>query len=1046
MATLSITFPTATAGFSTNLKDQTIMGTATTDTQVIKVNGSTAGIIYTPGYTTWSYVTNLQEEENIFTFMGYDVLGNPGPSQTITITYLPDSDLNFTIAAPTGIALSRAKNAVIISIVGNKEEQVLGYNFYGSEDVGGGVKGFTLLNPQLVLASKPDSFKENTIVLSENIETETTASGKIRHTSRTEEITKDYYYIFEHNRVDNPLGNKPLSEPNHYVSTTVAFDPQDGGKLVESIYSSELGTTPLILDTTIRTLPQRNTKDVQESLIDQIQKIDGTIDVKAGTITRDVMIDPPSDEFERLYIILDFLHKSQSFLTLLPFDDANNDQISDPVLTSTNKNNLRKALYITEENANSVQTLIDSAFSKLAGNVNIKRKEPQKSLGQVLLYSRRTPTKTTYFNSGSTVGTLSDGTTPTVTFSLLTDFILTLDDINNKNYYNSTTKRYEILLDIEAVNAGYAGNVDADRITLAISGIDPSFGVTNPNPTEFGEDIESNYDLSQRAILAFVSVDAGTEGGYLATTLGTPNVKRCKIISAGEELMMRDIDPLRLVHTFGKVDIYLQGSAQSSYTEKFGFTFNTRKKVSTLIQSVPYFHFKVLDDSLTIDKPIFQVIEVKNVTKNAIYDLTGYVIIGDGEVVDLDETLPTNISIGLLPTDVIQVSYRYRDSNPYVFKRQPVVSIISVTGEDSGVLNSYNFVLEKLEDPLKFGNSTSSSDKMQLVYSDVNSKPTGFIAQVSDESHLLTGENLSELKRLGIDSDTIVVKDSTGTLVYIKDVDYVITLGSQDTYTYINRTATSAISDGSVILVDYEAGEEFEVVYSVNTLLQSVQDRVDIMRHLTADVVVKGAIKTYLDFDMKVLLEEGSDQTNIDRQIRTSVAKVLSEKQIGESVYQSDIIRVVEEVNGVSHVVVPFTKMVRSTGSMVINESYAGGWVIHQAGTVTSYKSVGKLSWATYEGGGPSYLFKSVFENNIDLTLVSSSALVSDFAGRAYISSDGYVYVSARAGRVPDNKYNITYIVKDALSSRDISFCEIEYGAVGTLQITYDFIKKFKGF
>jgi len=438
------------------------------------------------------------------------------------------------------------------------------------------------------------------------------------------------------------------------------------------------------------------------------------------------------------------------------------------------------------------------------------------------------------------------------------------------------------------------------------------------------------------------------------------------------------------------------------------------------------------------------VLEVKNVTKQALYDVTDAVILGDGQVVDLDESLQANQAIGLEPTDVIYVSYRYRDSEPYVFTSQPVDSVVSCIGENSGSLTSENIILQKLEDPLKFGNSTSSHDQMTLMYA--NNAPNGSIKEITDEDHLLFGENEVELERYGIDTDTLVVTDETNTTTYQRAIDYLVKAGDMKTLTTIKRTTSSSIPSGTKVLVDYEAGENFTVTYSVNTLLHDVQARIDKMRHLTADVVVKSALKSYIDFDIKVMLKEGSDQTSIDRQIRTAVAKLLSEKLIGQSVYQSDVIHVIEDINGVDYIVVPFTKMVKANGSMVIKEEYSDEWEEYQTVNVTAYKSVGILQWDTTEGGGPNTAFRGVFENDIELALVSDLSKVSEASGRAYIAEDGHLYVSPKLGNINEAMLSTTYLVDSALGSRDINFSDIEYGAVGDLIITYDFSKAFTGF
>ena len=1029
-----ITFPTTESGYSTNLKHQTIGGTADVSTTSILVNGSTNGVEYTPYSSGWSYSTDLSSGTNTFRVIAYDGVSYSSES-SITISFTDDDNLNLIVSTPTGFSVERSKNKVKLSIVQNPEDTIIGYNFYGSESVGGGSKAYTLLNKTLI--TKYDYYKENTEVVS-NVSLN---NGDTRTTTKIEKVTKNYYYTYTHDRVNNPLGMVPLSEPNYYVVTAVAFDPVLKQQ-VESMYSSELPGTPLILDATSKEIQPRTTLDIQQTYIASILEDDSDIDVKPGTVTRDIHINPPSDEFARLYIIQNFFHISQSFTTLLEFDDADNDGVSDYVLNSTPKMRLKEALLISDNNYNYVQQIIDSAFEKLASNVNVTRKGAQKSLGQALFYTRKEPTKDVSVNAGALIQTTSDKSTSAVVFSVLTDF--TMYSSTKEQYYNPTNQRYEFTLDIQAVEAGSSGNVDSYKINNVISGVDNILGVENVDATEFGQDAESNSDLAKRALLAFVGVDSGTEGGYLATTLSTPNVNKCKIISAGEDLMQRDLDSVRLVHTNGKIDIYIRGSQKVTYTENFGFTYATAKNERALIQSVPFFQFKVLNSSVTEKLPVYSVLSVKNVTKSANYDLTGFKIVGDGDVIDLDETLETNIGIGLSPTDIITVSYRYRDSDPFLFSNQPVDSIVSVTGEISGLLGTDNYILVKSEDPLTTGNSTAAENEMRLVYSD--SVPSGEVNNIVDEEHILSGEQEVALNRYGVTYDSIIVTDSTNTTVYEQDIDYSVIAGDMRTYTYIKRTSTSKIADGATVLVDYEAGENFSVSYTVNRLLNIVQNKVDSMKHLTADVIVKSAITTPIDFDLKILLVEGSDQTSIDKKIRTAISKLLSDKNIGESIYQSDVVHTIESISGVDHVIIPFTKMVRSNGSTILRESYSGNWTEYQTVNVTTYKSVGVLSWTTVAKGAPEGSYSGVYENDFPLDLRDNLDDVGLAPGRAYISKEGYIYVSPKNSLIGNAGISVTYVVENATGTRDISFSEIEHGSVGTLVITYDFAKKNKGF
>jgi len=64
-----------------------ISGSCESDTSAIKVNGSTDGVTYIPGATTWTYTTPaLTEGENVFNVVAVDAAGNPSDAATLTIT------------------------------------------------------------------------------------------------------------------------------------------------------------------------------------------------------------------------------------------------------------------------------------------------------------------------------------------------------------------------------------------------------------------------------------------------------------------------------------------------------------------------------------------------------------------------------------------------------------------------------------------------------------------------------------------------------------------------------------------------------------------------------------------------------------------------------------------------------------------------------------------------------------------------------------------------------------------------------------------------
>ncbi|GAG06523.1 unnamed protein product, partial [marine sediment metagenome] len=262
-------------------------------------------------------------------------------------------------------------------------------------------------------------------------------------------------------------------------------------------------------------------------------------------------------------------------------------------------------------------------------------------------------------------------------------------------FFNSSNNRYEVKVQAQAQTAGSDPNVSAGKIINVISGVNQSVGVINDQAFSFGTDQESNVSLATRGMLAFVSLDTGTIGGYLAQSLKVPNVTRAKVIDAGNPFMERDWDEVRLKHIGGKVDVYIQGEIINEITETIAFQYPEIQNEIASVENVAMFQFRVLNPAVTVATPVFEVIQVRNLTRLNDYDITGYSIV-DGVIIDLDETNATNITIGLDSLDTIEVTYKYIPELIHIFNLQPIIEVTDVTGELSGDLNdNYNVYKEE---------------------------------------------------------------------------------------------------------------------------------------------------------------------------------------------------------------------------------------------------------------------------------------------------------------------------------------------------------------
>lgn len=1075
-----------------------------------------------PNLTNYPTGLILEPGQNVILVRTIDIVGGVSGASSITATKLRDSDVP-QIDPPSGVKVRRLRNAVDLLAAApvafvSSPNNFRGFNFYASLTPAG-TSGYYKINESIVTLES-NVFDENAF----NFGTDTTTwnqtnykmvrlrvseedyfgnelavrldrsysiadyTNKIRFKSSFEDVTLIKYLTFRHFRDggvgiinEDQFSGMSNSDPLYYVVTAVYYDPITGIEL-ESPYSQEILGTPLIIDTAIKGLPGRTQFDILTDFVLIIQRANQEITLNPGSTTRDVTIDPFSSEGERLYFVLDFIHKAQSFLTLLPIDDTNNDGISDPVESSSYKTALQEALGFTSPAA--VQSLIDSAFDKLAANVNKKRLPGRPAIGQVVFYTTRKPTTDLTVPAGSIVSSEPDleAGTPAVRFRVGGSYILPA--VSADAYYNYSTKRYELVVDIVAEQIGETGNRPANTIKSAqgVSGMQ----VVNTESTVFGLFRETNAQLAARSLLGFVSVDTGTEGGYAATAAEQVGVIKSKIVKSGDVLMMRDYDPIRHKHIGGKVDVWVQGLRERQVTETFAFTFEVARDITCQIIDLSTLTLRVQDSRVTPNTPITEILDnavqglgVRNVTQGLDYDLTGVVIV-DYQTFRLNPALPgqpvTNID------DVIVADYRFRVVNQFKFSFQPARRVVSVVGEISGALNpTIGYALYKTEDPLLEGESTIASDYLSI--NQVGGLPSGNSIVVNAEEHVLIGFIEEPLLSIGINTKTIRVFSQDRTIEYdgpeTSSPDFDIVPGTPTTPAKIVRTTASSIVTGTTVSVDYAHDENFTVTYVINDLLQQFQRTLNVRRHVTADVIAKQAIQNSIEIETTVQLLSGATRDKTDPTIRTNVSLELNRRLIGQGMAQSDLINAIDSTTGVDFQVVPLQRMAYADGSRKLREGVSSNYVrlnSLDAGGNFAYLLTSGLKFPTTDGGGLATEHKGVFQDDEPLTLAptlvqvatsarqafiigSGGAVIAGYTDAATLLADGYVTVETQTAELlrrtanhvvvalstaaippetpTDHVYTASYVVRGDVGSKDFTASQVEVLDLGKFTITF---------
>jgi uncharacterized phage protein gp47/JayE len=932
-----------------------------------------------------------------------------------------EADLGDVAVPPTGVYLERYDDTVKIQVDEVEAETVVGYHFYGTPEAGGVGTSYFRINPSLVIsgervealtdlgtlnvdadvvvdsegdtAADPLLFRvkgtqEDRLAqvlgtdFDETLEIPETAT-RFRVTTTVQMVEATSRFSFIHDRratlgSANPalphaaLASVPLTDPVYYVVTAVHV--LEDGTEVESPFSPEVLGAPLRVTPIVGTFPQASRQQILREAVASIYRVQPQVRVDPGSALRDTFLDPFATEADRVRFVMDFLHNAQSFTTLLAIDDPSLSGTSIPVGQSGYKTALREAFFLTSDD--DTQTIIDNCFDKLASNYGVIRDGGRRARGEVTFFVTTRPGSTI----NKAIGTLVTGGSA----SFRTTSTAAIAPTGGNRNYNPSTGRYFARAYILAESTGSAGNLAAGQIRV-IPNNTLNVQVINESPTFGGTDRESNRDLAVRAMRVLASVDSGTLQGYKDTAINVAGVSEVSVIQSGHALMMRDRTTDGR-HVGGKVDLYLRGSSTAKVTDSFAFSFEVGERVQfEPVGDLSSLRFRAIDPRLSEDFPIIEMLslpnlglEFENATRGYAFDITNVQILTYNQIqLSADFNDPTAHTLG----DEIRGSFRYRTSNKFVLTRQPVIEVTSFEGTQTGEVLEGIYDLFRASDPLEMGRSTLAGDFIQVTEpldEQGSTIPSGVPITVSGEEHILL-EGIEYLENLGANPLTVRVWNLDRTIEYNgpysnETRDFTLVQGSETVPLGFQRTGGSRLVEGQTVLVDYSHDENFTVAYTTNAVVSVVQGVVAKDSHITADAVVKWAVEMPVDISATIALDRNQDANRVDGRVRTALARLFGAFPLGRAVRQSDVIRAIDEVQGVSYVVTPLTKMVFGDTALVVRESVVtdndsdffqvAAW---SSATVRVFLLKDPLSAATVSAGGARKEFRGVFQDEVRL-------------------------------------------------------------------------------
>jgi hypothetical protein len=1052
-----------------------------------------------PNPTAFPDGLDLFSGDNSIRVQPVGLTGARGTPATIVARLLPpDSEDLF--LPPSGVSVERLDGSVRVTVRGLDSDRVTGYNFYAAKEAGGGVEGYSLLNPTPVTTGevtqdveglysltsdnpaqtadplyyrvRVDQESSDETVLATDVDSRVevpSTVSTIRSVVTVSSVVNTTYFSFQHTRDATPTSVPPTifsgrfaSTPNtellYYVATAVYYDSVLQVEY-ESYYSTEVVGAPVQVRQQINGLSAVPRQQILEQAIASLYRQNPDIAVQPGSVVRDIFLDPFTTEAERLRLLLDYVYRASSFDTLLLVDDPSGSGVSVPPANSGYKTALAAALFYS--NVADVQNVIDGSFDKLGANFGKTREPGKYSVGEIRFFTSGTPTESIPIPLGSVVtgGGIQFLTTRSVTLSVA----------SLASYWNPSTRQYSITVPIRSATVGRSTNVGPRQINAtSVYGL----SVTNDAATFGGDEEETNAQFAARARNALSSVDTGTARGYLQVAAGVPGTIQNMVVRSGDPLMQRDYDTTLMRHLGGKVDVWARGNRPVDVTDTFSFTYERRNDVQfVVVGAVSEYVFRAVSDEVTPDNPIASMLNypslglgLRNVTTGEVYTLTNVTYL-NYNTIQLDTTLtqpPVNL------TDIILGDFRFRLGNKHVFARQPVNSVSGVTGEVTGSLDQSIYSLVHPNSPLGLGCSTRAGDYLQINQSTDPTvvSPSGNLIAVTDELHLLTGFYTEFLYNLGADTLSITVTNQLGTVTYRGPYDpsgtpdYTITEGSSTEAAGIKRTSGSAILDGETVKISYSYYENFTVTYQTNLVTSVLQQALDDMSHATADVIAKQAVIVPVNITATVVLKKGSDRATVDLSLRNNLQYLMGTLKLGDPMRRSDVISEMDNTAGVSYVVVPLTTMARAAGYQVVRNdlttsSTGNAFRIAAWSNTTAavWLILQELDAKTSVGGGDTSMFRGVYQDDNQLSLqLASPQNLGMVSGQAYIIGSeglaipGYgsapvvnrVLVSLPIGDAPSNhSYWCTYVTAEDTGESDIDPNSMEYLVLGDLQITY---------
>lgn len=616
---------------------------------------------------------------------------------------------------------------------------------------------------------------------------------------------------------------------------------------------------------------QRLYDEIRQSIRDNINDRDERVDSKAGTFVSDVFVAPASDELAATYVDMKLMEINQS------------------ILTATGYN-----------------------LDRLGFNYFVYRNGAERASGKVRFYIEKTnrpnltlemlPTEIS-IPVNFEIATIGSSTQNQVVFKTTESAYMTQRQIYNSALVDEGTGYKYIELEAECESMGTIGNVKVNEITETYgSTIEGIVAIGNPLAFTGGVDAESDNSLRMRIMTSVLGASICTKYGYLKWVIQKENVNDAEVIGAGDDIMFRDGGFINASGAYsygrgGMVDIWVRGQQPQSKT--ISFQVNTSYK--TGIGQAGGYEGIPCHDLVLPDQPVLKVTSI--VSKN-----TGYVY---------ENADNYAIEYGYTGSKIEQTYYRdylwdfsvtetFDDTDYYpldvidateieVLRKQVNAELQRLSEEMSNMSFSLNWKLAQYED-------LSSYDVMPMF------------RKVYFNS---SGNNGSVYKIIAIDKRlngrTFVKKNNKIYLRVYQDPDYAL-VPTQYSEEEQSKSQLGKDLSGSILASDLihftdkgkeliQDGDTLIITYSYNSLVGYLQNEMNAVRILTADILLRQAKKVDLQITINCNCDITADSELVKDNIKTAISTYINSFiRMGGLIEDSQLVTIARQLSGVNHV------------------------------------------------------------------------------------------------------------------------------------------------